>query len=69
MGQQRISQAMERIEAALVRIERASADRFADRAAAGQTAGAALVARHEALRESVGATIAELDTLIGRLEA
>lgn len=64
MGDERISQAMGRIEAALARIERASAER----ASAAPSGNAELVARHEALRESVSASIAELDTLIGRLD-
>ncbi|GMM93842.1 hypothetical protein MTsN3n11_21440 [Qipengyuania sp. MTN3-11] len=66
MEAERISRAMGRIEAALERIERARETNA--HAAASSGGNPELVARHEALRESVIATIGELDTLIGRLE-
>ena len=64
MEAKRISRAVDRIGAALDRIERVAKD--------GPTSppqsNAELVARHEALREAVNTNIAKLDTLIGRLE-
>lgn len=64
MDDARISQAMDRIEKALARIERSAAHGPLD----GQ-ADAQLLARHETLRASVSVSLAELDALIGKLEA
>lgn len=67
MSSQRISQAMERIDAALARIEtQAALARHAD--LSRDLPPAELVERHEALREIVDASLAELDSLIERLE-
>jgi t-SNARE complex subunit (syntaxin) len=67
MSSERISQAMGRIDAALARIETQAA--LARHTGGGRsTAPAELVERHEALRESVDASLAELDALIQRLE-
>lgn len=64
MDVDRISSAFKRIEDALVRIERVGAE-----SARVQSRGDRdLAERHEALRATVRANIAELDTLIGRLE-
>ena len=69
MADERIPDAMARIEAALGRIERAASERPAATASTTDNANAAeLVARHEALRETVNASLADLDRLIGRLE-
>ncbi len=61
MKREQTLQAIARIEAALTRLE-----------AVGQRAAPApdadLFSRHEALRDSVGTTLTELDTLIGALE-
>ncbi len=63
MATQRISQAMDRIDRALARIETQAA--LTRHSPAGDTAsGSALAARHEALRSSVIATVAQLDALI-----
>ncbi|QKG71418.1 hypothetical protein [Erythrobacter mangrovi] len=67
MSSQRISQAMERIDAALARIEtQAALARHVD--ASRNLAPPELVERHEALREIVDTSLAELDSLIERLE-
>lgn len=66
MTEDRISQAMERIERALARIETQAA--LSGSAGGGARADAELAARHEALRESVAASISELDSLIGGLD-
>ena len=62
MEDARIEKAVGRIEAALARIERANASTSAN------PGNAELVARHEALRESVSASLADLDRLIERIE-
>ena len=67
MADERITQALARIDAALYRIEAASSNRPAI-AAPDKPAMAALVARHENLRESVSGSLTELDALIERLE-
>lgn len=67
MAEDRISQAIERIERALARIETQAA-LAGSSARGGESADGELAARHEALRESVAASISELDTLIGGLE-
>ena len=68
MEDNRISHAVARIEQALARIEtQAALAGSGARAATG--GGAALAERHEALRDSVSASLAELDGLIGGLEA
>ena len=67
MADERITQALARIDAALDRIETASSNRPAI-AAPDKPAMAALVARHENLRESVSGSLTELDALIERLE-
>jgi hypothetical protein len=67
MSSQRISQAMARIDAALARIETQAA--LAGTASGTRSlAPVELVERHEALRESVDASLAELDALIERLD-
>ena len=66
MSDDRIASAFERIEAALGRIER-SASAPAP-AAQSSEADADLVARHAALRETVTASLGELNRLIERLE-
>lgn len=67
MDDDRISKAVGRIEQALARIEtQAALARSGPRHAADDDSE--LAARHEALRDSVSASLAELDTLIGGLE-
>ncbi|MEX0341926.1 MAG: hypothetical protein AB3N06_05010 [Erythrobacter sp.] len=67
MSSERIQNAMDRIDRALARIETQAA--LATHASAAGSAGnAELVARHEALRESVSSTVSELDALIAGLE-
>ena len=67
MADQRITQALSRIDSALDRIEAAASDRRS--VSVSETpAMATLVARHESLRESVSGSLAELDILIERLE-
>lgn len=67
MDEDRISHAVTRIERALARIETQAA--LSGGSARDGAANAALVARHESLRETVSASLAELDALIGRLES
>ncbi|MBO6768207.1 MAG: hypothetical protein JJ901_07865 [Erythrobacter sp.] len=67
MSSERIQNAMDRIDRALARIETQAA-LASHTGAAGGPANAELVARHEALRERVSATVAELDSLIEGLE-
>ena len=64
---ERISEALARVDAALDRIETEAA-RPASNAPQDKPAMAALVARHETLRETVSGSLAELDSLIARLE-
>ena len=59
-GDNRVGQALARIEAAAARIEAAAAQ--ADRT------DTALAARHEVLREAVTQSLLELDSLIGSAE-
>ena len=67
MSSERIKNAMDRIDRALARIETQAA--LASHSPGdGGHGNAALVARHEELRERVSASIAELDTLIEGLE-
>ena len=67
MSAERIHIAMDRIDRALARIETQAA--LACHPSAPDGAGDdALAARHAALRDSVSASIAELDRLIGGLE-
>ncbi|MFA6219820.1 MAG: hypothetical protein WC692_08595 [Erythrobacter sp.] len=67
MSSERISQAMGRIDTALARIETQAA--LARHAGSSRDfAPLQLVERHEALRECVDASLAELDALIERLE-
>ena len=61
MKREQTLQAIARIEAALTRLEALD-----QRAAPAPDAD--LFSRHEALRDSVGTTLTELDTLIGALE-
>ncbi len=76
MARERIEIAVKRIEAALARVERAANDTQRHQADAQphqqQTDFAepdeGLLIRHEALRRSVSASLAELDALIGALE-
>ncbi|MGI8943889.1 MAG: hypothetical protein ACR2FJ_06600 [Qipengyuania sp.] len=63
MGDNRISAALSRIDAAMSRIEEA-----ADNVPAAEPNTARLVARHEALREAVSGSLAQIDTLIEKLE-
>lgn len=63
MEDQSINDAKARINAALVRIEKAAAS-----ASSNSGASAKLVARHEAMREKVSASLGELDALIEKLE-
>ncbi len=67
MSDDRIASAFERIEAALGRIER-SANAPASSPGSSSEEIAELAARHAALRETVGASLGELDQLIERLE-
>lgn len=64
----RTEAAVQRIEAALARIARAADD---TRPASPHSARAvtALVDRHETLRETVAKALADLDKLLGELEA
>lgn len=64
MADQRTTLALARIDRALERIKAASSQPKAP----DKPAMAALVARHEALRESVSGSLADLDALIGKLE-
>lgn len=67
MSSERIKNAMDRIDRALARIETQAA--LASHPPSDGIAGnAALAARHEALREQVGSSLAELDALIEGLE-
>ncbi|WP_370188590.1 hypothetical protein [Qipengyuania sp.] len=68
MSSERIQKAVDRIDRALARIETQAA-LASHGGTAGEAGNAALVARHEALRESVTASLAELDTLIEGLGA
>ena len=61
MEQERVNNALARIEAAAARIEAISS-----RAPSGGNSG--LVHRHEKLRADVEASLSELDALIGSLE-
>jgi len=65
MERQRVLQALSRIEAAAARIEAAARNRAASVPAGGDLE---LAAKHAELRASVGASLRELDTLIGSLE-
>ena len=67
MDSARISQAMDRIDRALVRIETQAALGGHGKDAGGDPNGN-LAQRHEALKTSIQGTLAELDTLIERLE-
>ncbi|MXO50159.1 hypothetical protein GRI42_02440 [Erythrobacter gaetbuli] len=62
MSEARITTAIDRIEKALARIETQAA------LSRSPSASAALVQKHETLREQVTASLAELDTLIAGLE-
>ncbi|AXK42432.1 MULTISPECIES: hypothetical protein [Erythrobacter] len=68
MNSERIQNALDRIDRALARIETQAALKAHSPVSSGPT-NAELVARHEALRESVAASISELDGLIKGLEA
>ena len=63
MDAQRIEGAVQRIEAALARIAAA-----ADAVVPPPASVSALLDRHEALRETAQATLADLDALIDRLD-
>ncbi|MBX7495909.1 hypothetical protein K3172_08590 [Qipengyuania sp. 6B39] len=67
MTADRISQAMERIDKALARIETQAA-LPPQTAAPRQDDSGELASEHARLRESIAASIAELDSLIERLE-
>jgi hypothetical protein len=79
MSEERIALALSRIDAALTRVENAG-EKAAENAGSGVKSGensgdsgsgpinAKLVSRHEALRERVSETLADLDKLIGKLE-
>ena len=67
MSAERITQAMDRIDRALSRIEtQAALSRHSTNAS--PTNDSELVERHEALREQVESSLAELDMLIESLE-
>ena len=71
MSAERITQAMERIDRALSRIEtQAALARHSGNAAPenDDAGGSELAQRYEALREQVESSLAELDTLIESLE-
>ena len=61
MEREQTLRAIARIEAALARLEAASEK-------PATAPDSTLLARHEALRQTVSATLSELDTLIGALE-
>ena len=63
MDGERLESAVQRIEAALARIAEA-----ADKARPAPKSVSSLVDKHETLRETVAATLKELDELIGKLE-
>lgn len=63
MAEDRIAQALARIEAAASRIEAA-----AGRPAPAAAGDAELTRKYETLRQEAGAALAELDSLIGTLE-
>jgi hypothetical protein len=66
MHSKRVEQALARLEAAAARIEAAAA-----RPAPSTTSASpdfALINRHEALKDTVAASLRDLDALIGRLE-
>ncbi|MBX7481451.1 hypothetical protein [Qipengyuania qiaonensis] len=67
MSADRIKNAMDRIDRALARIETQAA-LSSHSPATDDAERSELAARHDALREQVSASIAELDTLIERLE-
>ena len=67
MSSDRIQNALDRIDRALARIETQAA-LVTHAAPTGDTPDAGLAARHEALRDSVSTSIAELDALIEGLE-
>ncbi len=70
MGEDRITSALARIEAAMDRIATAQANAAPSPAEPGGSAKVmALVNSHEKLREEVAETMRELDTLIADLEA
>ena len=67
MSSARITAAMDRIDRALARIETQAA--LAGHGPASAAVGDSdLAARHEALRDAVSGSLAELDTLIAGLE-
>lgn len=71
MSEDRIESAVQRIESALSRIaEIADAEKPAGNNGGAQASPSvtALIEKHEALRESVSDTLAELDTMIGEIE-
>jgi len=65
MERQRVDQALARIEAAAARIEAAARNRAVSTPSGGDPE---LALKHERLRASVGASLKELDMLIGTLE-
>ncbi len=67
MEDARTGQAMERIEAALARIERASREAAQPRPQ-DSSPDSDLAERHEALKKSVSVSLSQLDELIGKLE-
>lgn len=66
MDGERIQRALARIEAAAARIERAASQRPAGSPVAGDPE---LERKYAALRSETGAALAELDRLLGALEA
>ena len=68
MKREQTLQAIARIEAALTRLEAAGLHARPAPDADLFNRHEALTNRHETLRQSVGSTLAELDTLIGALE-
>ncbi|MFA7602397.1 MAG: hypothetical protein WCY29_05260 [Novosphingobium sp.] len=60
-----MDKALDRIEAALGRIEKAASGRIADAAPQAPAPDPELAARHERLRTAVSRSLAQLDALLG----
>lgn len=69
MSDARIASAYDRIEAALARIERGARAPASPTSEGSAEDAAELAARHAQLRETVAASLGELDTLIARFES
>ncbi|WP_160600148.1 hypothetical protein [Allopontixanthobacter confluentis] len=69
MNEQRIEQAVQRIEAALGRIAQLAENKVsAPVQAPPPTSVSGLVVKHEALRDTVASSLKEIDALLERLE-